>query len=250
MGEPQPAPTSAPTVAPAAAPASPISTASPETTGRKDGRAAALRRRRLVAFGRGMIIAIALGPLARLGSELAQGRLGANPIAEAMNRLGWWSLVWLLLSLAMTPLQILTGASWPIALRKTLGLIAFGYVLLHFSVYLGVDQFFDFGEIGRDIVKRKFITVGFLGFVLLIPLAITSTSGWVKRLGARRWKRLHRLVYASALLGIVHFVWRVKSDLREPTIFAIAYAALMGIRLLRRRGSPSARTFAMRPRSR
>lgn len=237
MGDPQPAST--------ATPPAPL----PSAKGEGERRAAALRRRRLVALAKAMIIALALGPLARIGSELAQGRLGANPIAEAMNRLGWWSLVWLLLSLAMTPVQILTGMSWPIALRKTLGLVAFGYVLLHFSVYLGVDQFFDFTEIGRDIVKRKFITVGFLGFVLLIPLAITSTSGWVKRLGARRWKRLHRLVYASALLGVVHFVWRVKSDLREPTIFAIVYAALMGIRLLRRRG-PSDRTFAMRPRSR
>ena len=237
MGDPQPAST--------ATPPAPL----PSAKGEWERRAAALRRRRLVALAKAMIIALALGPLERIGSELAQGRLGANPIAEAMNRLGWWSLVWLLLSLAMTPVQILTGMSWPIALRKTLGLVAFGYVLLHFSVYLGVDQFFDFTEIGRDIVKRKFITVGFLGFVLLIPLAITSTSGWVKRLGARRWKRLHRLVYASALLGVVHFVWRVKSDLREPTIFAIVYAALMGIRLLRRRG-PSDRTFAMRPRSR
>jgi sulfoxide reductase heme-binding subunit YedZ len=245
MGEPQPAPAAA--IAPAPAPPPP----SPAPTGRGEanGRAAALRRRRVIAVAKGMILALALGPLARIGSDLALGRLGANPIAEAMNRLGWWSLVWLLLSLAMTPLQILTGMSWPIALRKTLGLVAFGYVLLHFSVYLGVDQFFDFAEIGRDIVKRKFITVGFLGFVLLIPLAVTSTSGWVKRLGARRWKRLHRLVYASALLGVVHFVWRVKSDLREPTIFAIAYAVLMGIRLLRRRG-PAGRTFAMAPRSR
>ena len=109
-----------------------------------------------------------------------------------------------------------------------LGLEAFFYACLHFAVYLGVDQFFDWSAIGKDIVKRKFITVGFAAFVLLIPLAITSTDGMVRRLGFARWKRLHRLVYVAAVLGVVHFVWRVKSDLRQPLIFAGVLAAAAG----------------------
>jgi sulfoxide reductase heme-binding subunit YedZ len=111
-----------------------------------------------------------------------------------------------------------------------LGLETFLYVCLHFGLYLAVDQGFDLGEIWKDIAKRKFITVGFVAFVLLIPLAITSTDGMVKRLGFPRWKRLHRLIYVAAVLGVVHFVWRVKSDLREPAIFAVALAVLLATR--------------------
>ena len=137
-----------------------------------------------------------------------------------MNRLGFWTLTLLLATLAPTPIQIVTGWKWPLRLRRMLGLEAFLYVCLHFAVYLGVDQFFDWSAIGKDIVKRQFITVGFAAFVLLIPLAITSTDGMVRRLGFVRWKRLHRLIYVAAVLGVVHFVWRVKSDLRQPLIFA------------------------------
>jgi len=197
-------------------------------------------RRRWVGAAKVGVIVLAIVPVARIGFQLFTDQLGANPIAEAMNRLGWWTLSWLLLSLAMTPLQIVSGAAWPIALRKTLGLVAFAYATMHVSVYLGLDQFFDFREIFRDIVKRKFITVGFLAWVLLIPLAVTSTSKMVKRLGARRWKRLHQLVYVAAPLGVIHFVWRVKSDLREPLIFAAALAILMAVRLKKRRSAATA----------
>lgn len=179
-----------------------------------------------------VIGAAALFPAARLGWLLMNDRLGANPVAELLNRLGFWTLVTLMVSLAMTPLKVVTGWSWPVALRRLLGLTAFGYVCLHFGVYLGVDQFFDFGEIGRDIVKRPFITVGFAAFLLLIPLAITSTSGMLKRLGARRWKRLHRLVYVAATLGVIHFLWRVKSDTRQPLIFAGILTVLLGVRVV------------------
>jgi sulfoxide reductase heme-binding subunit YedZ len=176
---------------------------------------------------------VALVPAARIGVLLLGGDLGANPIAEAMNRLGFWTLTLLLATLAPTPIQIVTGWKWPLRLRRMLGLVTFLYVCLHFAVYLGVDQFFDFAAIGRDIVKRKFITVGFGAFLLLIPLAITSTDGMVRRLGFARWKRLHRLIYVAAVLGVVHYIWRVKSDLRQPLIFAAVLALLFTIRATR-----------------
>ena len=204
------------------APGSPAASGSP----------ARRRRRRVLRVAKVVVFVAALLPAARLGWLFATDGLGANPIAEALNQLGLWTLILLLTSLAMTPLKIVTGWTWPIALRRMLGLFAFFYGALHFSMYLGVDQFFDFGEIGKDIVKRKFITVGFAAFVLLIPLAVTSTSGMLKRLGARRWKRLHRLVYVTATLGVIHFIWRVKSDLREPLIYAGILAILLSVRLL------------------
>jgi sulfoxide reductase heme-binding subunit YedZ len=173
---------------------------------------------------------LALVPAARIASLAFAGDLGPNPIAEAMNRLGFWTLTLLLATLAPTPIQIVTGWKWPLRLRRMLGLETFLYVCLHFAVYLGVDQFFDWSAIGKDIVKRKFITVGFAAFLLLIPLAITSTDGMVRRLGFVRWKRLHRLIYLAAVLGVVHFVWRVKSDLRQPLIFAAVLASLLAIR--------------------
>jgi len=176
---------------------------------------------------------VALLPAARIGVLLLGGDLGANPIAEAMNRLGFWTLTLLLVTLAPTPIQIVTGWKWPLRLRRMLGLVTFLYVCLHFAVYLGVDQFFDFAAIGKDIVKRKFITVGFAAFLLLIPLAVTSTDGMVRRLGFVRWKRLHRLIYVAAVLGVVHYIWRVKSDLRQPLIFAAVLALLLTIRATR-----------------
>jgi sulfoxide reductase heme-binding subunit YedZ len=185
---------------------------------------------RLAKLAIGML---ALLPAARIGALWLAGDLGANPIAEAMNRLGFWTLTLLLLTLAPTPIQIVTGWKWPLRLRRMLGLETFLYVCLHFAVYLGVDQLFDFAAIGEDIVKRKFITVGFAAFLLLIPLAITSTDGMVRRLGFVRWKRLHRLIYVAAVLGVVHYVWRVKSDLRQPLVFAAALAALLTIRATR-----------------
>jgi methionine sulfoxide reductase heme-binding subunit len=187
-------------------------------------------RKNLGRLAKLAIGALALVPAARIGWLAAAGELGANPIAEAMNRLGFWTLTLLLVTLTPTPIQIVTGWKWPLRLRRMLGLETFLYVCLHFAVYLGVDQFFDFRAIGEDIVKRKFITVGFAAFVLLIPLAITSTDGMVRRLGFTRWKKLHRLIYLAAVLGVVHFVWRVKSDLRQPLIFGAVLAVLLTIR--------------------
>ena len=173
---------------------------------------------------------LAAAPAVRLGWQAFRGELGANPIAEALNRLGYWALVSLLASLACTPAQRLFRVSWPLAVRRMLGLFAFAYAALHVSVYVGLDQFFDFGEMGRDILKRPFITVGTLAFVVLLPLAVTSTNKMVKRLGFSRWKRLHRFVYLAAVAGAVHFFWRVKADHREPLVFA----AVLGLLLLAR----------------
>jgi sulfoxide reductase heme-binding subunit YedZ len=145
-----------------------------------------------------------------------------------------------MLALVPTPLQALFGWTWPAPLRRMLGLFAFFYGFLHLATYVGVDQFFDWKAIGADIAKRKFITIGMLAFALLVPLALTSTNAAVRRLGYVRWKKLHRLVYLAALCGVVHFVWRVKADLREPLIFALVLALLLGVRAavwLRRRGS-------------
>jgi sulfoxide reductase heme-binding subunit YedZ len=158
--------------------------------------------------------------------------LGANPIATAMNQLGLWTLILLLCSLACTPLKLVLGWKWPLQVRKLLGLSAFAYVCMHFLVYLVLDQFFAWDEIWKDISKRKFITVGFAAFVLLIPLAITSTNRMVKRLGFARWKRLHRLVYAAAVLGVIHFMWRVKVVGSEQLIYAGVLALLLGTRVV------------------
>jgi len=148
-----------------------------------------------------------------------------------MNQLGLWTLILLLATLACTPLKLVFGWNWPLQVRKMLGNIAFAYVCLHFLVYLVLDQFFAWDEIWKDIAKRKFITVGFAAFVLLIPLVVTSTNKMVKRLGFARWKALHRLVYVIGVLGIVHFIWRVKADLRQPLTYACVLGVLLFVRV-------------------
>ena len=160
------------------------------------------------------------------------GRLGANPISESLNRFGLLALIFLILSLACTPLKSLFGWTWPIRIRKMLGLFAFFYGSAHFLTYAGLDQAFAWGKLFEDVTKRGFIVVGAIALVLMIPLAITSTSGMLKRLGFARWKRLHRLAYAAAGLGVVHFVWKVKKDMTEPLIYGAVLAVLLALRLL------------------
>ncbi len=188
-------------------------------------------RRRLLKLA---VVLLSLVPLALVALDGLRGRLGANPIEAILNRLGYWTLVFVLLALVPTPLQALTGWTWLAPLRRTVGLFAFFYACLHLSTYVGVDQFFDWRAIAADVVKRKFITIGMLAFALLVPLALTSTNRAVRRLGYARWKRLHRLVYLAAACGVVHFVWRVKADLREPLIFAAVLALLLALRLVER----------------
>jgi sulfoxide reductase heme-binding subunit YedZ len=177
------------------------------------------------------IVAGAAVPVAWIAWRAATGRLGANPIAEALNALGLLALVMLVASLACTPLRKVTGWTWPARARRTLGVLAFALAALHVSVYAGLDQGLRLSAILADVVKRKFIFVGFAAFVLLVPLALTSTNASVRRLGYRRWSRLHTLVYPAAILGVVHFVWRVKKDLSEPLVYAGILSVLLLFRL-------------------
>ena len=145
---------------------------------------------------------------------------------------GDWILRFLLITLSITPLRKLTGQLWLIRYRRMFGLFAFFYGVLHFVTYIWLDKFFAFHEMLADVAKRRFITVGFTGFVLLIPLAITSTTGWIRRLGGRRWNLLHRLIYVSAIAGVIHYLWLVKADIRKPLQYAFVLSLLLGYRLL------------------
>jgi len=168
-------------------------------------------------------------PLVRLVWAAIAGALGANPVEAVTHSTGWWTLSFLCITLAITPLRRATNAHWLIKLRRMLGLYAFFYAALHFTTYIWLDVWFDAAAIAKDIVKRPFITVGFAAFVLLVPLALTSTAAMQRRLG-RNWQRLHRAVYLVALLGVLHFWWLVKRDVTEPALFALAYLGLMALR--------------------
>lgn len=185
-----------------------------------------------VAWIKVAVFAAGLIPLARLAWLGLHRGLGANPIEYITLSTGWWALGFLMVTLAVTPLRRLANLPWLLRLRRMLGLFAFFYASLHFTTYIWLDQFFDVKEIVKDVVKRPFITVGFAAFVLLIPLAVTSTNAMVRRLGAKRWQILHRLVYLIGALGVIHFWWLVKKDITEPFIFAVLLAALLIIRLL------------------
>ena len=153
--------------------------------------------------------------------------LGANPIEKITHTTGDWTLWFLLITLAVTPARKLLHLPWLIKFRRMLGLFAFFYGCLHLTTYLWLDKFFNVHEIWADIAKRKFITVGFTGWVLMVPLAITSTSGWIRRLGGKRWQMLHRLIYCSAIAGVIHYIWLVKADIREPVKDSIVLGALL-----------------------
>jgi len=186
---------------------------------------------------------VALTPAARLAWRAVDGRLGANPIEEILHFTGWWGLLLLTATLAITPIRRLTGWRSIIRFRRLVGLFAFFYVSLHLATYVGLDQGFAFAFIGEDIAKRPFITVGFAAWLILLSLAITSTRRWIQRLG-RNWQRLHRLVYLAAGLGGLHFFWKEKADTLEPFLFAIAIALLLLLRVwfraLARRRKPAA----------
>ncbi len=191
----------------------------------------------------------ALIPLAYLvvGAFFFPEWLGANPAEYITRSIGDWTLRLLLATLAITPLRKMTGWNWLLRLRRMLGLYTFFYALLHLSAYVSFDHVFDVAEILKDIVKRPFITVGFTCLVLLIPLAVTSTNAMVRRLGAKRWQLLHRLVYLIAPLAVLHFWWMVKRDLTEPIIYALLLTGLLGYRLYSRvRGSAPRSAEAVR----
>ena len=193
------------------------------------------------------ILTGALIPLAAIVIQAQRGTLSANPIAEALNRLGLLALIFLISALAMTPLRVLFGWTWPLRIRRMLGLLAFFYAALHFTTYLVLDQGFAFRAVFQDVLKRRFIFVGFAAFVLLIPLAITSTNAMVRRLGFRAWQRLHRLAYVATILGVIHFVWRVKKDVTEPAIYGAILASLLGFRLIRTFGGKRSKAAVTRP---
>ena len=199
-----------------------------------------------------IVFLLALVPLARLatGALFFPDWLGANPAEFITRSLGDWTLRFLLITLAVTPVRKLSGWHWLANLRRMLGLYAFFYGLVHLSSYVAFDHVFDVVAILKDIVKRPFITVGFTALVLLVPLAITSTNRMVQRLGAKRWLALHRLVYVIAPLGVLHFWWMVKRDITEPAIYALILAVLLGYRVVaklkdrRRRARPAPRGIA------
>lgn len=189
------------------------------------------------------LFVVCLLPLAWLVWRALAGDLGANPIEAVTLFTGRWALRFLLVTLGITPVRRLTGWHRLIGFRRMLGLFAFFYATLHFTIYLAIDQFFDWETIVEDVTKRPFITAGFAAFVLLIPLAVTSTQGWIRRLG-RRWQQIHRLIYVSGTLAVVHFIWKVKSDLRDPLFYATILAMLFAVRValwIRRRAPASRR---------
>ncbi|SMF02569.1 protein-methionine-sulfoxide reductase heme-binding subunit MsrQ [Pseudogulbenkiania subflava] len=184
---------------------------------------------RPLALAKALVFIACLLPLARTAWIVVDGQ-AVNPIEFITRSTGTWTLVWLLATLAVTPLRRLTGWNVLQRFRRLLGLFAFCYAALHFTTYLWLDQFFDWHAIVKDIAKRPFITVGFAALLLMTPLAVTSTDGWLRRL-KRNWGRLHRLVYAVAILGVTHYWWLVKKDIRQPLIYAAVLALLLGLRL-------------------
>jgi sulfoxide reductase heme-binding subunit YedZ len=177
-----------------------------------------------------LVFAACLAPLAWLAATAATRGLGANPIDAITDATGTWTLRFLLLSLAITPLRRITGWNAVIGYRRMLGLFAFFYASLHLSTYIVLDQFFAFDLIAKDIAKRPFITVGMAALVMMIPLALTSTAASIRRLGGKAWRRLHRLAYLSAMAGVVHYYWLVKADTTRPLRYAAILAVLFGAR--------------------
>ena len=183
-------------------------------------------------WAKALMFALCLAPLALLGLRGLNQKLGANPIEFITHATGEWTLRLLLITLTITPLRKLAGLPELIRFRRMVGLFAFFYGSLHLTTYLWLDKFFDWQEILKDVAKRRFITVGFLAFVLMLPLAATSTAASIRWLGGARWRRLHQLVYVSAVAGVIHYYWLVKSDIRGPLFYAAIAAVLLAYRLV------------------
>ncbi len=181
-------------------------------------------------FLRPVVHLLCLLPLLWLAVQGTLGGLGANPIEAAVRFLGDWALRLLVVALAVTPLRKLAGLPELARYRRMAGLWAFAYASLHVSAYVVLDQFFDWATIGHEIIKHKFITAGMAAYTLLVPLAVTSTEGMLRRLGGRRWRRLHRLVYLAGPLAALHYVWMVKADIRQPLVYAALLVAMLAYR--------------------
>ncbi len=185
---------------------------------------------RIIRLVKPAVFAACLLPVVLLIWRTLDGSIGPNPVEGITHATGDWALRLLLVTLAVTPLRRLSGWAPLVRLRRMLGLFAFFYAVLHFITYLWLDQFFDWQAIGADIAKRPYITVGFTALALMVPLAVTSTRGWQRRLGAR-WKQLHRLIYPIGVLAVLHYLWLVKADLLEPAIYAAVLALLLAARM-------------------
>lgn len=172
-----------------------------------------------------------LGPALVLAWKGFHELLGANPIDVITRTTGRWTLIFLLITLSVTPVRRITGMAWLIRFRRMLGLFAFFYGSLHLMTYVWLDKFFDVHEMLHDIAKRRFITAGMTAWALMLPLALTSTAGSIRRLGGKRWQKLHRLIYFSAAAGVVHFIWLVKADLRRPLTYGAVLAVLLAYRI-------------------
>lgn len=181
--------------------------------------------------GKPLVFLICLVPLGMIAYDAATDGLGANPIEALELRTGRWALRLLAVTLAVTPLRRITGWNELIRYRRMLGLFAFFYATLHVSTYIGLDMFFDLDDIVEDVIEHPYVTIGLLTWLLLLPLAITSTKGWIRRLGGKRWNRLHRLIYVAAAGGTLHFYMAVKQDTSDPIFFAAILALLLGARL-------------------
>jgi sulfoxide reductase heme-binding subunit YedZ len=190
-----------------------------------------------------VVFAACLVPVALLVWRGLQNNLSADPVKFITHSTGSWTLNFVVITLAVTPLRRILRLPLLIRFRRMFGLFAFFYGSLHFLTWIWLDNFFAWDAMWKDVLKRPFITVGFAAFVLMIPLAVTSTAGWIRRLGGKRWQRLHRLIYVTAVLGVIHFDWLVKSDKRQPLLYAILVAALLAWRLgawlIERRGRPT-----------
>ena len=193
--------------------------------------------RRRILLLKTAIWLIGLGPVVWLTVGFFRGTLGVLPIDTIILVEGRWTLVFLLATLAVTPVRRLTGWNRIIQVRRLLGLFAFFHACVHFLAYAGIDQLFAIGYIIEDVLDRRYITAGFAALVLLIPLAVTSTKGWIRRLG-KRWAKLHRLAYLSASLGVLHFYWKVRADTFWPLVAALTLAGLFAARLVYRTGKP------------
>ncbi len=192
-----------------------------------------------------LVLVVGVAPAAILLLDGLAGRLGADPIETLTHTTGAWTLRFLLAALAVTPVRRLLGWSFLAPRRRTLGLFAFFYACMHLSTYVALDMFFDWRAVSEDVLERPYITAGFTGFLCLLPLAITSTRGWIRRL-RKRWVQLHRLAYVAGVAGILHYLWLTKADLLEPLLYAAVLAALLGVRVWFRfagRRSPVARSL-------
>jgi methionine sulfoxide reductase heme-binding subunit len=186
----------------------------------------------LVRILKVMVFIACLGPIGVLLWKGFHEDLGANPVDVITRSTGKWTLTFLLITLSVTPLRKLASAPWLVRFRRMLGLFAFFYGTLHLTTYVWLDKSFDVSAMLHDIVKRRFITAGMTAWSLMLPLALTSTAGWIRRMGGKRWQKLHRLIYFSAAAGVVHFIWLVKADLRRPLTYGAILLALLAFRLV------------------